>query len=467
MNVRIRFLGAAGSVTGSKYLLEINDYKLLVDCGLFQGLKDLRLRNWDEFPLAPAEIDEVVLTHAHIDHSGYLPRLFKQGFEGPVHCTSATLDLVKILLLDSAKLQVEEAEYAARKGYSKHPHPKALYDLKDVDKVLPRLNGYMFDETINLTDEVSITFRNASHILGAAIVEVNINGENQDKKIVFSGDIGRYYNPILYPPYQVKHADILLIESTYGTRNNPFVDPKEELASIINKTFEAGGCVLIPAFAVGRTQSILFYLKELMDSKMIDEVPIYMDSPMAITTTGIYQNHFEFHKLDEDQLKYEESFVGLRKNLHLITQQGDSVALNKINSRAIIISASGMLNGGRILHHLYNRLPRSNDTLMLVGYQAEGTRGRRIVDGELHVRIFGENVPVRCRVEQVDGLSAHADKSELHTWLSGFEDSPKMTFVVHGERESTHGFARNIRETYGWNAMAPEYLESAELFRGI
>jgi metallo-beta-lactamase family protein len=361
---------------------------------------------------------------------------------------------------------VEEAEYAARKGYSKHTHPKPLYDLKDVDKVLPRMHGYMFDKTINLTDKVSIVFRNASHILGAAIVEVFIHGDHQDKKIVFSGDIGRYNNPILYPPHQVKQADILLIESTYGTRSNPFIDPKEGLAKIITKTFEAGGCVLIPAFAVGRTQNILFYLKELMDNNMIDEVPIYMDSPMAITTTGLYKNHFEYHKLDEDELKYEESFVN-NKNLHLVTQQADSVALNKIKSRAIIISASGMLNGGRILHHLYNRLPRTNDTLLLVGYQAEGTRGRRIVDGELEIRIFGENVPLRCRVEQVDGLSAHADKTELHQWLSGFEDSPKMTYVVHGERPSAHGFAKDIKETFGWNAKAPEYLESAELFRGI
>ncbi len=467
MNIRIKFLGGARTVTGSKYLLEIDDFRLLIDCGLFQGLKPLRLRNWDDFPLDPSTINAVILTHAHLDHTGYLPRLFKQGYSGPVYCTSATNDLVEILLKDSAKLQVEEAIYARKKGFSKHENPLPLYNSEDVDLVLPRMIGMGYNEDIRISENISIRFLNASHILGASMVELTVTGTHQEKKLLFSGDIGRFRNPLLFPPQLVKQSDILVIESTYGIKSNPFVKPEEELAEVINETINRKGCVLIPAFAVGRTQLILYYLKELLDRGIIPEIPIYMDSPMAITTTNLYEKHFEFHRLDKEEMKYEESFIKLRKNLHIIQSQVKSMALNEISERAIIISASGMLNGGRILHHLYRRLPRENDSLILVGYQAEGTRGRRIVDGDKEIRIFGQEVPIKCHVYQIDGFSAHADREELYFWLDHFEKPPKKTFVVHGEEKSAIGFAINIKEKYGWNTEAPGYLDSAELFKGI
>ena len=467
MDVRVKFLGAAGTVTGSKYLLEIDDYRLLIDCGLFQGLKSLRIRNWDELPIDVSSINAVVLTHAHIDHSGYLPRLVKEGYDGLIYCTHASADLLKLLLLDSAKLQEEEADFARKKGYSKHENPQPLYTTDDVERMLPQVRSFPFHQSFELTPNLHVNFAYAGHILGASIVEVTLKGTSQTKKLVFSGDLGRQTDPILYPPQKISHADILFIESTYGNRKNPETGVKEKLADAINQTIERHGCVLIPAFSVGRTQNLLMYLKDLMAEKAIPELEVFMDSPMAISATEIYGRHMEDHKLSQEIIDTDESFLTLNRNLITVRTREASAYLNNKKERAIILSASGMMTGGRVLHHLYHRLSRPSDSVLIVGYQAAGSRGRDLLEGAKTIRIFGEEIPVRCQVIEIDGMSAHADQDELHNWLSHFKDHPKKTFIIHGEPESAEQLRRYIDHELGWNAYVPAYLESAELFRGI
>lgn len=466
MNVRLKFLGAAQTVTGSRYLLEADNFKILVDCGLFQGLKDLRLKNWEEFPVDPKTINAVVITHAHIDHTGYLPKLFKEGFNGPVYCTTATRDLMEILLLDSAKLQEEEADWAYKKGYSKHSKPMPLYTVEDVNKILGNIKGYSYNQTISIGKNVSIKYYDAGHILGSAITEVLIKGHNMRKSVVFSGDIGRYNKPILRNPTSLKKADILLVESTYGNRDNPSGNAKEKLAEIINTALSRKGCLMIPAFSVGRTQLLIYYIKLLMTEKAIPNVPIFIDSPMSINVTAIYKRHTTYHKLRKSLDGKSDSIFDF-PNLHYYRSQSESIAINNIKSNAIIISSSGMCNGGRILHHLYNRLERENDTILIVGYQAEGTRGRRILEGEKKIRIFGEEKELKCHVVHINALSAHADRSELMRWLSNFKVAPKNTFITHGETEVASAFAQNIHQTFGWNVTLPNMMETFELFKGI
>ncbi len=466
MNVRLKFLGAAQTVTGSRYLLEADNFKILVDCGLFQGLKDLRLKNWEEFPVDPKTINAVVITHAHIDHTGYLPKLFKEGFKGPVYCTTATRDLMEILLLDSAKLQEEEADWAYKKGYSKHSKPMPLYTVEDVNSILGNLKGYSYNQTISIGKNVSIRYYDAGHILGSAITEVLIKGNKMRKSVVFSGDIGRYNKPILRNPTSLKKADILLVESTYGNRDNPSGNAKEKLAEIINTALARKGCLMIPAFSVGRTQLLIYYIKLLMTEKAIPNVPIFIDSPMSINVTAIYKRHTTYHKLRKSLDGKSDSIFDF-PNLHYYRSQSESIAINNIKSNAIIISSSGMCNGGRILHHLYNRLERENDTILIVGYQAEGTRGRRILEGEKKIRIFGEEKELKCQVVHINALSAHADRSELMRWLSNFKVAPKNTFITHGETEVANAFAQNINQTFGWNVTLPNMMETFELFKGI
>ncbi|MCG8306624.1 MAG: MBL fold metallo-hydrolase [Cytophagales bacterium] len=466
MNVRARFLGAAGSVTGSRHYLEIDNFKLLIDCGLFQGLKELRLLNWEPFPVDPSSIDAIVITHAHIDHSGYLPRLVKEGFKGPIYCTAATLELMKILLLDSAKLQEEEARWAKKKGYSKHEDPKALYHSEDVEHVFPLVRTTAYNGEINIHPRVAVKFRNAGHILGAASVELTIHGDQQTKKIVFSGDLGRSDDPMLYAPEPVTEADILFVESTYGDRENPINRPMNEFAEIINRAVAREGCLLIPAFSVGRTQLLMYYMKTLIENKMVPDLPVYIDSPMAINVTQLHKEFIDYHKLDDFDLSNHHSVFDF-KNLQYRRSQEESIQLNYIKKEAVIISASGMCTGGRIIHHLYNRLQNENDTILFVGYQAEGTRGRRILDGEEQIKMFGYEIPVVCHVEKIEGLSAHADRAELLSWLSAFKHHPKNTFVIHGEQEASESFARTVKADFNWNVTVPRFKESVELFRGI
>lgn len=467
MNVRLKFLGAAQTVTGSKYLLELDNTKILIDAGLFQGVKELRLRNWDKLPIEPKEIDLLLLTHAHIDHVGYLPRLVKDGFKGKIICTHATADLTKIMLRDAAKLQEEEAVFAFKRGYSKHSKPEPLFTTVDAEQAITLLRGHAMKTAINLFKDVVIKFINTGHILGSAIIEMTIKGESQTKKIVFSGDIGRYNDPVMYEPETVAEADVLLVESTYGDRVNPLGKVEEKLTEVVNEAVANDGAVIIPAFAVGRTQTLLYYFNKLMVEGRIPKLPVYIDSPMAINVTDLYERHHSLHKIKVEHRGHDLISIFDSDNIHFCHTRESSKAINAIRKACIIISASGMCTGGRILHHMANRLPRETDTFLFAGYQAEGTRGRDMLEGEKTVKIFGEQVPVRCRVRKVNGLSAHADQEELLTWLKGFKKGPKITFVTHGEPATAKAFATTITQQLGWNTIVPQYLESVSLFEGI
>ncbi len=465
MDIRVRFFGGAKTVTGSKYLLEIDDFKLLVDCGLFQGLKELRLKNWQPLDITPSEIDAVLLTHAHIDHTGYLPRLVEDGFKGPVFCTDATAELLKIMLLDSAKLQEEEARFAKKKGYSKHDDPQPLYGQKSASKALEYHVKCGVNSEVSISNEISARFVLAGHILGAASIILQVSGSQQSKTLVFSGDLGRYDNPLHEDPTAIPTADVLFIESTYGNRQNETQSPQEELARTIHTMIDRKGCLLIPAFSVGRTQLMLYYLSELFDSQQIPKIPVYLDSPMALSVTSLYRQYNDYHRLSIDKETGTSPFD--HPQFHYVQKQADSMALNNIQKGAIIISASGMCTGGRVLHHLYHRLPRPNDTVLFVGYQGEGTRGRKILDGAENIKMFGLEVPVSCHIEIINGLSAHADLSELMQWASNFISPPKKTFIVHGELESARHFSNLLESELDQHPHIPELGESVSLFQGI
>lgn len=465
MDVSVKFLGGTGTVTGSKFLLNIGNFRLLFDCGLFQGLKELRVRNWEVFPVDPASIDAVVISHAHIDHTGYLPKLVREGFSGPIYCTPPTADLMELMLLDSAKLQEEEAGFAASKGYSRHRNPLPLYTTSDAENVFGLIKMFSFGERVTLHDRIQIVFREAGHLLGAAITEIFIKGDNQEKKIVFSGDLGRSNDYMMRSPEAVDSADILFVESTYGNKTHPAVDPAKDLERIANETFANDGVLLIPAFAVGRTQLLLYHLHQLMNADKIADVPVYIDSPMATSATYLYYRYPSYHKIAFSERHFARQ---LETNMLVFVKSSKhSKDLNNIKRRAIIISASGMMTGGRILHHMYHRLPNKHDTLLIAGYQAEGTRGRSLVDKAPAIKIFGEQVPVNCKVENVASFSGHADRDELLAWLSKINEKPKMTFVVHGENPGMAAYAQTIRQKLGWNVVEPEYLESVSLFEGI
>ncbi len=465
MNVRVKFLGAAESVTGSRFLIEADDYRFLFDCGLFQGLKDLRLRNWDPFPVDPSTIQAVVLSHAHIDHSGYLPKLVREGFNGPVYCTPPTADLLEIMLLDSAKLQEEETEYAIHKGYSRHVHPLPLYTEADARAVFPLLKTFNYKETFQLTKNITVTYHDAGHLLGSAITEIVISGTKQKKKLVFSGDLGRYHSQMLHHPTQIEQADVLFVESTYGNKDNPIGNPAAELARITNEAFARNGVLLIPAFSVGRTQNLLYLFRKLMKEDQIPDVPVYIDSPMAISATYLFFSHAGYLK---NTFNLKEFAHEAETNMLVFVRSGEhSKTLNNIKSKAIIISSSGMMTGGRILHHLYHRLRRKEDTLLIAGFQAEGTRGRHILEGAKFIKIFGEEVPVDCHVEYFGSMSGHADREELFRWMGGFTSKPKMVFTVHGEGNDLQAYAKAIRERLNWNVMVPQYMETVQLFEAI
>ncbi len=465
MDVKVKFLGAAGTVTGSRFLLDIGDFRLLFDCGLFQGLKELRLRNWEPLPVEASSIHAIVISHAHIDHTGYLPRIVKEGFDGPIYCTDPTAELMEIMLLDSAKLQEEEASFAFQKGYSKHANPLPLYETEDAQRVLPLLKRFAYNERIAVSDRIEIVFRDAGHLLGSAITELYVKGDSQAKKIVFSGDLGRSNDSMLRPPAVIEEADVLFIESTYGNKDNPSTDPSADLERIVNETVANKGVLLIPAFAVGRTQVLLYYLHKLVEEKRIPDIPVYIDSPMAISTTYLFYKYPEYHKV---KFNHSEFARQLETNMLVFVKTSKhSQSLNEIRENAIIISSSGMMTGGRILHHLYHRLGNPQDTVLVSGYQAAGTRGRKLVDKEPTIKIFGKQIPVNCRVENMSSLSGHADREELFAWMSHFKQSPKITFTVHGEGENIGAYTQAIRERLKWNVVQPNYLETVQLFKGI
>nr|WP_294840000.1 MBL fold metallo-hydrolase [uncultured Methylotenera sp.] len=452
--MELTFLGATGTVTGSKYLLKCGDKQLLIDCGLFQGLKQLRLRNWTKLPVNPARIDAVVLTHAHIDHSGYLPVLVKNGFAGKVYCSEGTADLCKIMLPDSAHLQEEEAEYANRRGFSKHHPALPLYNQEDAENALKLLVPVSFEQDVDLGDGLTLRLSPNGHILGSAFVRIH----DTKTSVLFSGDIGRPNDVLMRPPMRIKQADYLLIESTYGNRLHQHDDPKVKLAAIINKTVKRKGVVVIPVFAVGRAQELLYYIHLLKASGAIaGDIPVYLNSPMAVDATEIFNLYHGEHRLSEEQCR------ALFSTAHVVNSIEQSKALNEAKGPMIILSASGMASGGRVVHHLKAFVSNANNTILFVGFQAAGTRGATMLDGAESIKIHGEYIPVRAHVELISNLSAHADYSEILDWLAGFEAPPKKTFIVHGEPVAADAMRRHIEEKLHWQVVMPDYLETIVL----
>lgn len=460
----LQFLGAAQTVTGSKYVLDADGSRVMIDCGLFQGFKELRLRNWEALEVNPASIPWLLLTHGHIDHSGYLPRLVRDGFKGRIYATTATADLLKILLPDSARLQEEDAEYANRKGFSRHHPALPLYTEQDAIAALKLIQRVSYEENVSLNKFINARFIPAGHILGSSFIEVHVTERGRAPlKIVFSGDLGRYDEPILNDPSPENDADYLLIESTYGDRLHDHANPKDRLAEIINSTAQRGGKIIIPAFAVGRTQLLVYYLRELEDEERIPVLPVVVDSPMGVEATRLYSRHHEDHDLDMQRVENLRRNPLATRNFSLVQGRNGSKALNQQQGPAIIISASGMATGGRVLHHLAHWLPDPASSVILAGYQAAGTRGRRLQDGEKQVKIHGEMVPVRAQVESLSSLSAHADAGEIMRWLQGFKRPPQKTFVVHGEIGSATTLRDRIAKELGWDAVVPVHKQVVEL----
>jgi len=454
--VRITFLGAAGTVTGSKYLVEADGTQILVDCGLFQGLKRLRERNWRTLPVDVSRLAAVVLTHAHLDHSSYLPLLEKRGFKGPVCCTRGTRALCGILLPDSGHLQEEDAEFANRKGFSKHHPALPLYTHADAERSLGVLKPVDFDQTVPVGGEATVRFRSVGHILGASSVEIGVGGD----RIVFSGDVGRQTDPVMQAPRPLEQADYLIVESTYGDRRHPVTHPADRLAEIIKATIDRSGVILIPSFAVGRAQTLLHLLDRLRAAGRIPRgVPVYLNSPMAINATEIFCAHQDEHRLTPEQCR------SMCDVATYVNSAEDSKALNHRRGPMIIISASGMATGGRILHHLKAFGGDPRNTVLFAGYQAAGTRGEALLQGAGHIKIHGEQVLIRAQIEQISGLSAHADYQELIEWLAPLGRAPSYVFITHGEPKASSALQGHLREGLGWKSEIPKDGETVVLDR--
>jgi metallo-beta-lactamase family protein len=450
--MRIEFLGGVGTVTGSKYLLEHNGRRLLVDCGLFQGLKQLRLRNWEPLPVKASEIDAVLLTHAHMDHSGYVPRLVKLGFKGPVYCSGATRDLCELLLPDSGRLQEEEADFANRHGHSKHKPALPLYTQEEAGAALKRFETIPFDKEHSPWPGWSWRLKRAGHILGAASVHISWTGGS----ILFSGDLGRSDDLVMRPPESPGQADYVVVESTYGDRRHRDVDTLMALADVVNRTAARGGVVVIPSFAVGRAQTILHCIHLLKKAHRIPDMPVYLNSPMAADATRIFRHHLDEHRLSAEQC------ATMSKEVTIANTVEESKRLNTLTFPSIIVSASGMATGGRVLHHLKTYAPDARNTILFAGFQAAGTRGAALVGGSEAVKIHGAYVPVRAEVANLDTLSAHADREQLLAWLGALR-TPKRVFVTHGEPVAADALRLAIEERHGWPVTVPEYLESRKL----
>jgi metallo-beta-lactamase family protein len=450
---RLTFLGAAGTVTGSKHLVEHRGLRVLVDCGLFQGLKALRLLNWADAPIDPRTLDAVLLTHAHLDHSGFLPRLVRDGFAGPVWCTHATQELCRLLLPDSGHLQEEDAAYANRKGFSKHHPALPLYTEQDAERALERFRRVKFDEALDLREGASARFTHAGHILGAASVRLEVDGTS----ILFSGDLGRYGDLLMRDPADAPAADVLVMESTYGDRLHPDDDPGDELAAVIGRTIGRGGSVVIPAFAVGRAQLLLHVIARLKARGAIPDVPVFLNSPMAVDTTGLYRRFPRGHRLDEGELRAMSGVATMVRSVE------DSKALNRIAYPSVIVSASGMATGGRVLHHLKALGPDPRNTIALVGYQAPGTRGADLLAGKRVLRMHGADHAIRAEVVSISGLSAHGDADDLVRWARSMPRAPRRTFLVHGELQARTALAGRLRSELGWTVDLPEQGESVDL----
>jgi metallo-beta-lactamase family protein len=475
---RITFYGGVGTVTGSKYLLEHNGKRVLIDCGLFQGLRELRERNWQDPPFDAASLDAVIITHAHIDHTGYLPRIVKLGYSGPIFTSRATNDLLKILLPDSARLQEEEADYRNRHDLTKHSPALPLYDEDDARHALELVRPVPNDgNPVEVCEGFAASFMVAGHIMGASLVLVEMSSSQQSAvgsqqpeagnqetiRFLFSGDLGHYDQPIVKDPAPPPICDYLMCESTYGNRLHGDVSSEQQMADIINEAVKRNAPILIPAFAVGRTQEVLYLLRELEDAKRIPVLPVIVDSPMAAQATQVYNRWHEEHDEEYASLLAHKRHPLRTGAMSTASSREESKKLNNMHGTRIVISASGMLTGGRVLHHAMRVLPDENATIVFVGYNAAGTLGRRVQDGETEVRIMKNWIPVQCHVKKVEGFSAHADWKDVLRWLEGLRQAPKLVFTTHGEPEAATAMAQHIRDKFGWNVIVPEYEQSMEL----
>ena len=451
--IKVHFLGAAGTVTGSKFLIDTGENKILVDCGLFQGLKKLRLLNWDYPPVDPAEIDTVVLTHGHMDHTGYLPRLMKMGFNGPIHGTRPTLEIAEIILLDSAKIQEEEAKKANKEGYSKHHPAEPLYDLKDAERAIKRFNSMPEGEWMELFPDVNIRFQYNGHIIGATFIEMDVLG----KRFVFSGDIGRTEDLLMRAPKKPEKADVLFMESTYGDRLHPDEDLEEKLKEIIRNTYERGGTLIIPSFAVERTQTLMYIIWKLKHQNDIPAMKLIMDSPMGANVLQVFNNNREWHKL------LPEEYTQMCQAFHIVTSYKETWEMISDTKPKIVIAGSGMISGGRVLTYLQQYIGKLETTVLLAGYQADGTRGRKLLEGADTLKIYGKEYPVEAEILNLEVLSAHADQGEMLDWLSDLEKAPEHLFIVHGESEASATFASKIKQQYGWDSVIPELYSIVEI----
>ncbi len=449
MKIKIEFLGAAGTVTGSKYLLTIGDYHILVDSGLFQGIRELRRRNWDVFPFPASRIDAVLITHGHLDHVGYLPRLVKQGLKCPVYCTEPTADLMEILLKDTAKIQEEDAAHANENRYSKHEVAMPLYDLKDVEKTLPLLNPVPADTFFELTDKIKIKFRKNAHILGATFIEMDVNG----KRIVFSGDIGRPGDAMLQHREKPGKADILFVESTYGDRYHPSVSTESIILEIINHAISSHGPLIVSSFTIDRAQDFMYVIWKLKHKGKIPDIPVYLDSPMGTDVSKLFIKYSNWLNSDS------KIFADVFRDTRMVTSIQETFHLANDKSLKIVIAGSGMLNGGRVLHYLEKQLGNPKATVVLPGYQAEGTRGRHLSEGAPEIKLHGKYYEVKARIEHIKTMSSHADQKELLSWMSGIKNTPEKVFIVHGEPQSSDALRVKIRDTYGWEAVLPHYRD--------
>ena len=453
-SVTLRSLGAASTVTGSKHLLESGGRRILVDCGLFQGVKNLRELNWEPLPVEPASIDAVIVTHAHLDHTGYLPRLVRNGFRGPIYATAATRAVAQIILRDSAYLQEKDAAFLNKHKASKHHPALPLYDQQDAERALELFRAQPFGAPFEIPDTgATVTFRRAGHILGASTVEVDWQG----RRVVFTGDLGRYDDPIMFDPDPVTAADYLVMESTYGDRVHEKTDALEKLRQVVDETVKRGGTVVVPAFAVGRAQTLLYHLWQLREAGKLPDVPVYLDSPMAIHASELLGAYPDDHRLPP------EVYDGMRAMANYSPDSEQSRKISESTEPKIIISASGMATGGRILHHLKAFAPDPRNTIMITGYQVSGTRGASIAAGERSVRIFGEWIPINAQVADLAMLSAHADADELIRWARGFTAAPKEVFVVHGEPGPADALRRRLDREFGWRATVPQSGQTFDL----
>ncbi|MDZ4817661.1 MAG: MBL fold metallo-hydrolase [Planctomycetota bacterium] len=458
---RITFHGAAETVTGSKYLLESARSKVLIDCGLFQGLKELRQRNWQPPPFQASTVDSIVVTHAHIDHIGYLPRLVRDGFRGNIYCTAATAQLCELQLFDTAHCEEEDARYANRKGYSKHRPALPLFDSNDVRRTLTLLRSQPTSTMFCAAQSIYCAFHDAGHLLGSAMIEVELRDSSPPIRILFSGDVGRYDAPLYHDPKPPPQCDYLICESTYGDRDHPVENALDELSTVVRAGIERGGVIVIAAFAVGRTQQLVYLLQTLARQQRIPSVPTYVDSPMAIEASQIYCEHAADHDLSEARLTVPVEMLDWPA-VHYTRTTQESKEINAVDGPAIIISSSGMMTGGRILHHLKHRLSDSRNTILIGGYMAPGTRGRMLADGAPYLRLQGRDVPNRAAVARIPALSGHADRSELLRWLSPLA-TPRTCFLTHGELTSARSLAEELHSARGWNVQIPRQGQSFEL----